>query len=120
MPRWAPRQTRILNIPILHFECGCKVALHDGLIEHLPADCTDDSLPPGNHCIGARLKLIEWQDWHPTERPAAFVRSWHTGESLPTLVASYESRCPMCDETIYPGDHITLSDEDGVWVHAEC
>lgn len=63
-----------MNTPILHFECGCKVAIHDGLIEHLPADCTDEESFPIPHCIGARLKMIEWRNWHPPERPTWRIR----------------------------------------------
>lgn len=36
-----------------------------------------------------------------------------------TIFASFESRCDVCDSTIFEGDIITLT-EDGEWVHSEC
>jgi len=39
-------------------------------------------------------------------------------EDRPTVPASWESRCTICDEKIFEGDPITLV--DGEWVHAEC
>lgn len=33
--------------------------------------------------------------------------------------ATYDSRCPACDELIFVGDEIT-PDDDGEWVHVAC
>jgi hypothetical protein len=32
--------------------------------------------------------------------------------------ASYESRCGICDETIFAGDQIVVVDDE--WCHADC
>lgn len=34
------------------------------------------------------------------------------------MIAEYESRCGICDETIHEGDEI--EQVDGEWCHAEC
>ena len=34
------------------------------------------------------------------------------------MQATYESRCPVCDEMIYEGDEI--ENHEGEWMHAVC
>ena len=38
----------------------------------------------------------------------------------PNALATFESRCPWCAETIYEGDPIGLLEPEGDWAHLEC
>jgi len=37
-----------------------------------------------------------------------------------TTIASYESRCALCDEIIYEGEEVALLQYDDEWVHLKC
>lgn len=38
----------------------------------------------------------------------------------PIIAATYEQRCPWCDESIFEDDLIALSEPDGEWMHRDC
>jgi len=61
------------------------------------------------HCLG-----------HADDVTQAEPRHYPTGdtESIPCTTAQFESRCPYCEGTIFPGDPIYRP--SGVWVCEEC
>lgn len=43
----------------------------------------------------------------------------HTDPATVTAIASFQSRCPACDEPVLAAELITLTDDD-VWIHHRC
>jgi hypothetical protein len=58
------------------------------------------------HCLGHADVIAQAEPrYYPTE-------------SVPQTTAQFESRCPYCDGTIFPGDLIYRP--QGIWVCEEC
>lgn len=62
------------------------------------------------------LQQIGRESHKVSETPSSLIE--FPEDEPPTVVASFSSRCGLCDEPVHEGDDITLC--EGEWCHADC